>query len=137
MAWSAAASRSSGVGAMTPADFHITPEMAEDFRRRALARENAARLKAVAALRAIEKMGCRGWVVGSLAAGAFTVESDVDFVVDCERDREHDVFLTLEEQMGDFPFDLVFCRWVEEDAMAVLMENAENASQLVERETSA
>lgn len=119
-----------------PVEFHITAEMDDDFRRRATVREDAARPKAVAALRALEKMGCRAWVVGSLVAGTFTVESDVDYIVDCERNREHDVFLTIEEKMGDFPFDLVFCRWFEEDAMAVLMENAKNASELVKCETS-
>jgi predicted nucleotidyltransferase len=119
-----------------PDDFRITSEMAEDFQHRAACRERIARPLAVAALRSIEKMGFRAWVVGSLAEETFTVQSDVDFLVDCGQEREHALFLALEEEMGDFPFDLVFCRWVEEDAMAHLMETAKNASELVEREAS-
>lgn len=121
---------------MVPVDFTITSEMAEDFRQRALEREDIARRKAVTALHSVEQLGGRAWVVGSLADGTFTVESDVDFLVDCDREREHDVFLALEEHMGDFPFDLVFCRWVEEDVLATLMENARNASELAECEAS-
>ncbi|WP_398465553.1 nucleotidyltransferase domain-containing protein [Tardiphaga sp.] len=118
---------------MSLPEFHITADMADDFQRRAEEREEVARPLAVAALRSIEAMGFEAWVVGSLASGTFSSQSDIDFMVDCDQVSEHDVFLAIERELGDFPFDLVFCRWVGEDAMVRLRETAKNASELVER----
>jgi hypothetical protein len=112
------------------AKFHITPEIVEDFRRRAKEREAVALPLAAAVLRGIEAKGFEAWVVGSLAKKSFTVHSDVDFVVDCPKAREHDVFMSVASTMGDFPFDLVFCRWIDDDVRPFMMEAATNASEL-------
>jgi predicted nucleotidyltransferase len=112
------------------AKFHITPEIVEDFRRRAKEREAVALPLAAAVLRGIEAKGFEAWVVGSLAKKSFTVHSDVDFVVDCPKEREHDVFMSVARTMGHFPFDLVFCRWIDDDVRPFMMEAATNASEL-------
>jgi predicted nucleotidyltransferase len=89
---------------------------------------------AVKALRDLKAMGVHAWVVGSLAKGNFSLHSDVDFAVDCSADLEYEVFRTIEKAMGSFPFHMVPCRRIEEDARPFMMEGAADASILIARQ---
>ncbi|MGO9475399.1 MAG: nucleotidyltransferase domain-containing protein [Rhodomicrobium sp.] len=64
--------------------------MEADFRRRARERKSLAVPLAIRALRNLEALGFQAWIVGSLAKGRFSALSDVDFAVDCPREREYE-----------------------------------------------
>jgi len=102
-------------------------------RHRAAERKAVALPLALAALRALEARGIRAWVIGSLAKGRFTSTSDVDFAVDCSRDREYEAFRAIEDAMGDFPFHMVPCSRIAEDAKPYFMEGAVDAPGLSAR----
>ena len=108
-----------------------------DFRSRGSERRSIAVSLALRALRDLEGMGLRAWVIGSLARGRFTPTSDVDFAVDCPPEREHDAFRTIEKAMGAFPFHMIPRSRIAEDAHPTMMEEALDASGLVSRETQA
>jgi len=100
-------------------------------------RRNIAEAKAEAALHALESLGLKAWVIGSLAKGRFCLHSDVDFVVDCDKACEYDAFIAIEKAMGDFPFDMVPFRRLRDDAIPYMMEGAINASDFVARKAQA
>jgi predicted nucleotidyltransferase len=81
--------------------------------------------------------GLAGWVVGSRARGRFNENSDVVFVVDCERLREYDAFLAIEQAMKDFPFHIIPFRRLKEDALPFMMEDAIDAASMVARQAEA
>jgi hypothetical protein len=92
------------------------------FRRRSDERRSLAVPLAVKALRDLEDLRIRAWIVGSLAKGSFSPHSDVDFVVDCPVDCEYQGFRTIEQAMGAFPFHMVPCSRIVEDALPLMME---------------
>jgi predicted nucleotidyltransferase len=108
-----------------------------DFHRLAGERRSLALPRALKALRDLEAIGLRAWVVGSLAKGRFTPTSDVDFAVDCAPEREHDAFRTIETAMGAFPFHMIPRSRIVEDALPMMMEGALDASGLVSRQAQA
>lgn len=108
-----------------------------DFYRRARERMARATPLAIRALRNIEAMGIRGWVVGSLAKGRFSPSSDVDFVVDCPREREYDAFRAIEKSMGAFPFHIIPRNRIRERELPFVMEAAIDADGLSSRQTAA
>lgn len=90
--------------------------------RRRIATEKARR-----ALRALEPIGVKAWIVGSLTSGRFGLYSDVDFLIDCDRELEYQAFIAIEQAMGDFPFHLLPLRRLKEEALSNLMDGAVDA----------
>ena len=111
--------------------------MEVDFLSRARARKALAVPLAVQAMQDLEGIGFRAWIVGSLAKGRFSAFSDVDFAVDCPPDREYDAFRVIEKAMGAFPFTMIPCRRIQDDALPYVMEAAIDASSLIAREAQA
>ena len=72
--------------------------------------------------------------MGSLAKGRFSPFSDVDFVVNCPREREYDAFRTIEKAMDGFPFDMVPGGRIQDEALPFMMEGAIDAPGLISRE---
>jgi hypothetical protein len=107
------------------------------FRRRARERKALAVPLAVQAIRDVEAIGFRAWIVGSLAKGRFSAFSDVDFAVDCPPEREYDAFRVIEKAMGAFPFTMIPYRRIQDDALPFVMEAAIDAPSLIAREAQA
>jgi predicted nucleotidyltransferase len=101
---------------------------------RATTGRQAATNAAAAALKALDDLEMKGWVVGSLAKDRFGEHSDVDIVVDCSPDREYEAFRAIEKSMGDVPFDMIPFRRLADDARPFMMEGAVDASQLLARQ---
>ena len=123
------AEASSRVPAMSAAliNEHIdrfTPHEAQ----RIVDRAAVAAARAERALAALDILGIKAWVTGSLARGSFNVNSDVDFVVDIPPGRKHMVFLIIEEAMGDMSFDLVPFDQIPENDRILFMHGALDAS---------
>lgn len=73
--------------------------------RRALARRLAA-----TAVEALAAKGIAARAIGSLERPDFRLDSDVDLLVDCGRDRFQDVMRPCWDAFGEFPFDIVFAK---------------------------
>jgi len=93
-----------------------------------IARANLAIARSVKALDALDILGIRAWVIGSLARGTFNAHSDVDFVVDALPARQRFVLLVIEEAMKDMPFDLVPFDRIPESDREFFMEGSLDAS---------
>jgi predicted nucleotidyltransferase len=119
---------------MPPFSGSDTSRMESGFRRRAGERKQRAVRLAVKALQDLEAIGIQAWVVGSLAKGRFSPSSDVDFVVNCPREREYDAFRTIEKAMDGFPFHMVPGARIQDDALPFMMEGAIDAPSLIARE---
>lgn len=100
----------------------------------ARARSAIALRSALAALKSLERLDIRAWVIGSLAKGSFREHSDVDFLVDCPYEREYEAFRAIERAMGDFPFDMVPCQRLKPDAAPYMIAGALDASDLLARQ---
>ena len=100
------------------------------FAKRTADRRAAVLPRALEALDGLERIGIRAWAIGSLARGKFHAQSDVDIAVDCDKAREKDAFTVIEKAMRGFPFHMVPCRRIKEDALAFMMEGALDASGL-------
>ena len=110
--------------------FHrFPPHLAREIQ----ARSAVAIQRAGKALAALELLGIKAWVIGSLARGTFTHNSDVDFMVDVPSTKRRLAQLILEETMKDFPFDMVTFDRVDQDALPLFMEGALDASGLRSR----
>jgi predicted nucleotidyltransferase len=101
-----------------------------EFAKRTADRRAAALPRALRALEELERIGIRAWAIGSLARGRFHAQSDVDIAVDCDKAREREAFTVIEKAMRDFPFHMLPCRRIKEDALAFIMEGALDASGL-------
>lgn len=84
--------------------------------------------RARAALDALKKAGISAWVIGSLARRNFRVHSDVDFLVDCDRNSEHVAFRLIEREMGDFPFHFVSASDLDDATRCNMAKEAADAS---------
>jgi predicted nucleotidyltransferase len=74
-----------------------------------ISREQAAFSRAAAVLKALEKRGVDAVVTGSLAAGKFGPDSDVDFLVrSCPRHLRYALEAGVEDIMLDIAFDLSY-----------------------------
>jgi len=105
-----------------------------DFHDRARERKLLATRLAVKALQDLEAIGLQAWVVGSLAKGRFSPFSDVDFVVNCPREREYEAFRVIERAMDGLPFHMVPGGRILADALPLMMEGAADAPGLIARE---
>jgi predicted nucleotidyltransferase len=110
---------------------------APDDAREIVARAALAIQRAAKALDALDILGIRAWVVGSLARRTFNVHSDVDFVVDAPASRQRFVLLVIEEAMKDMPFDLVPFDRIPESDREFFMEGSLDASGFRARFTQA
>jgi len=104
------------------------------FALRTRQRKDLAIKLAIKALRALDAKGIQARVVGSLARNSFSPHSDVDFAVDCDDSREYEAFRIIEKAMGSFPFHMIPCRRIEEDARPFVMEGAVDAPVLIARQ---
>lgn len=101
------------------------------FRERAEARRRVAARLALDALDALEAVGVRSVVVGSLARGRFLGHSDVDlFVEDRNGLTPEAVVGIVERAMGDFPFDVIFGDWTPADDRPFILDKTLTIEEL-------
>jgi predicted nucleotidyltransferase len=101
--------------------------------RRTDAHRRDAETRALAALDAMEALGMRAWLVGSLARGPFTVYSDVDFLIDGGHDEWRQALPIIEQRLGHIPIDVVSCSRISTTERDIILKGALNASSLRSR----
>lgn len=102
------------------------------FARRASERRRRAMALAGRALARLRASGVKAIVVGSLAAGGFRADSDVDLLVE---DRgglsESRILDIVEAEMKGFPFDVTFADRADRSLVAAMREEARRGASAV------
>lgn len=108
--------------------------MTKSIRFSSPARRREAARRAARVLVALRKHGVEASVVGSLAEGTFGAASDVDFLVTkCPSSLKYRIESTVEDEMGDIPFDLVYREEAKEFVLRRMERHAiSNPKQLIE-----
>lgn len=96
----------------------------DDYRSRAIA-------GARAATAALDELGVRAVVTGSLARGRFNMYSDVDLLVtSCPHRLKYRIESIVEDILGGMPFDVIYLDELAPWKAARFMEGAIDASDL-------
>jgi predicted nucleotidyltransferase len=96
----------------------IRAERTEKYRAEALAR-------AASVCAALDRLGGRAAVTGSLADGRFALHSDIDFLVlDTGGISDGRILRAVEEEIGDLPFDLLWLDRLRPEIAADMLEKA-------------
>lgn len=93
------------------------------------ARLDLVRPQAEAALTALQELGVRAKLVGSLAKGSFRLHSDVDILVlDTGPASEPDIWAAVEAHLKDAPFDLHFAHRMSKIAVELMLADASSTA---------
>lgn len=106
--------------------------LARLLRARGEARKRTALRLAAATLRKLRTEGVFARLVGSLVAGTFRPDSDVDFLIEDRGGRsESRVTGLIERSMGGFPFDVVFADRADPELLKFMRDEARGGTPAV------
>lgn len=88
-------------------------------------------LRARAVCCALEEIGVKARIFGSLASGDFAPTSDIDLLVsDCPRSLKYSIEGLVEDHLGTIPFDLVYLDEIPEYKKARFVAGAIDARDI-------